>query len=53
MKLGKYASDNCAVLFKVYGGETVKMSSVRDWHKRFKERCKNVEDDEDSAHHFL
>jgi hypothetical protein len=37
VKLGKNASDTCAILFEVYGGETMKKSRVFDWHKRFKE----------------
>jgi hypothetical protein len=40
MKLGKIASDICAVLSEAYGGETLKNSSVFEWHKWFKEKMK-------------
>jgi hypothetical protein len=46
MKLGKNASDTCAVLSGSYGGEAMKKSSVSEWQRRFKEGHKNVEDDE-------
>jgi hypothetical protein len=47
-KLGKNASDTCAMLFKAYGREAMKKSSVFEWHKRFKERRENMEDDDKS-----
>jgi hypothetical protein len=37
VKLGKKASDTCAMHSEAYGGEAVKKSSVFMWHKRFKE----------------
>jgi hypothetical protein len=37
VKLGKNASDTCAVLFEAYGGETVRKSAVFEWHKWSKE----------------
>jgi hypothetical protein len=36
VKLGKNASNTCAMLPEAYGGEDMKISSVSDWHKRFK-----------------
>jgi hypothetical protein len=37
VKLGKNASDTCAMLSKVYGGEATKKPSVLEWHEQFKE----------------
>jgi hypothetical protein len=37
VKLGRDAHDTCAVLSESCGGETVKKSSVFEWHKWFKE----------------
>jgi hypothetical protein len=37
VKLGRNASDTCAVLSEAYGGETMKRSSDFEWHNRFKE----------------
>jgi hypothetical protein len=37
VKLGKNASDTCAVLSEDYGGEAMKMSSAFELHKRLKE----------------
>jgi hypothetical protein len=48
VKLGKNASDICAMLSEAYGGETVKKSTGFEWHKLFKEGLENVEDDEGS-----
>jgi hypothetical protein len=48
-KLGKNESDTCAVLSKAHGGEAVKMADVFGWHKRFKGRLENVEDDESNG----
>jgi hypothetical protein len=42
VKLGKNASDTCAMLSEAYGGEAMKKSSAFDCHKRFKENW-NVE----------
>jgi hypothetical protein len=39
-------SVTCAMLPEAYGGEAMKMSSVLEWHKWFKEGCRSVEDDE-------
>jgi hypothetical protein len=41
VKLGKNASDTCAMLSKAYRGEAVRKSSVSEWHKWFKEDLKN------------
>jgi len=46
VKLGMNESDICTVLCKAYRGEATKKSSVSEWHKRFIEDSKNVEDDE-------
>jgi uncharacterized metal-binding protein len=48
VKLGKNASDTCAVLSETYGGKAMKKSGVSEWYKRLKEGRKNVEDDERS-----
>jgi hypothetical protein len=39
------ASDTCAMLFEVYGEETMKKSIVSEWYKRFKDGCEKVQDD--------
>jgi len=36
VKLGKNASDTCAMLSEAYEGEAMKKSSVSEWHKWFK-----------------
>jgi hypothetical protein len=33
VKLGKNASDTCAVLSEAYGGEATEMSSISEWHR--------------------
>jgi hypothetical protein len=43
VKLGKNASDTCAMLSEAYEGEVMKKSSVSVWHQRFKEDRDNVE----------
>jgi hypothetical protein len=53
VKSGKNASDTCAMLSEVYGGEVMEKSIVYMWHKRFKRCRENVEDGERSGHHFL
>jgi hypothetical protein len=47
VKLGKIASDTCAMLPEACGGETMKK-----WHKLFKEGCGNMEDDESCRPRF-
>jgi len=37
VKLGKNASNTCSMLSEAYGGEAMKMSSVFEWQKGFKE----------------
>jgi hypothetical protein len=49
VKLGKNASDTCAVLYQAYGREALKKSSVFEWHEQFREGHENVEDDERSG----
>jgi hypothetical protein len=49
VKLGKNASDTCAVLSEAYGGEATKKSSVSELRKLFKEGRENVEHDERSG----
>jgi hypothetical protein len=39
-----------AVLSKAYGGEAMKKSNVFEWHKWFREGCKNMKDNERSGH---
>jgi hypothetical protein len=46
VKLGKNASDTCAVLSVAYVGEAMNKSSVSECHKCLKEGRENVEDDE-------
>jgi hypothetical protein len=57
VKLGKTASDTCAMLSEAYEGEAMKKSSIFEWHKQFKEGRENVEDvditKEDNDHHIL
>jgi hypothetical protein len=48
-KLGKNASDTCALLSEASGGEAMKNSSVFERHKRYKQDRKNVEVDERSG----
>jgi hypothetical protein len=45
VKLGKNASDICAMLSDAYGGEAMKKYSVFEWHKLFKEVHEKVEDE--------
>jgi hypothetical protein len=41
------------VLFKAYGREAMKKSSVFEWHKWFEVSSDNMNNDEDNAHHFF
>jgi hypothetical protein len=50
VKLGKNASDTCALVSEDYGGEAMKKSSVFKWHKQFKAGYKNMEDDDRNGH---
>jgi len=45
--------DTCALFLESYGGEAVKKSVAYEWHKWLKVGRNNLQDDEDSAHHFL
>lgn len=47
VKLWKNGSDSCAMLYEAYG-EKLWKSRVSEWHIRFKENCKNMENDERS-----
>jgi hypothetical protein len=53
VKLGRNANDTCAVLFETYRGETMKKSSVFEWHKQVKESLHIKITYEENAHHFL
>jgi hypothetical protein len=53
VRLGKNASDTCAMLSDAYGEETMKKSSVFEWHKWLKESLHIKVTDEDTAHNFL
>jgi hypothetical protein len=54
VKLGKNANDACALLSEAYGSEAMKMSSVSEWHRRFKVSSSRVEmTNEHNANHFL
>jgi hypothetical protein len=37
VKLGKKASDTCAMFSEAYGGKAMKKTRVSEWHKWFKE----------------
>jgi hypothetical protein len=50
VKFGNNTRATCTILFEAYGGEDMKMSSVSEWNKWFKEYCKNMEDNERSGH---
>jgi transposase len=45
-KLGKSARETLQMLTEPYGTDTMKKSSVFEWHKRFKEGREDVKDDE-------
>jgi hypothetical protein len=53
VKLGKNASDTCAVLSADYGGETVRKSSVSELHIWLKVSLHVEITNEDNSHHFL
>jgi hypothetical protein len=53
VKLGKNASDICAVLFEVHGGQAIKKSSVFEWHILFKYSFQFEIINEDNVHPFL
>jgi hypothetical protein len=50
VKLGKNASDTCAMLSDAYGGEAMKMSSVSESYKRFKQSSHVETTNEANAH---
>jgi len=45
VKIGKSASETLALLRVAYGEYDVKKSRVFEWHRRFKERQEDVQDD--------
>jgi transposase len=45
-KLGKSVSETGQMLTEACGADTMKKSSVFEWHKRFKEGREDVKDDE-------
>jgi hypothetical protein len=49
VKLGKNASDTCAVLSGAFGGKAMKNAIVLEGLKRFKDGRKKVEDDKRSG----
>jgi hypothetical protein len=51
VKLGKNASDICAMLSEAYGGKAVENSSVFERYKRFKVSSHFQITNEDSPHH--
>jgi hypothetical protein len=53
VKLGKNASDACAVLSEAYWEEAVYNLNVFEWCKRFKESSHFEITNEDYAYHFL
>jgi hypothetical protein len=46
VKPGRNAGDTCAVLSNAYEGEAMKISSVVESYKWFRESHENVDDDE-------
>jgi len=50
VKLGKNASNSCALFFEAYRGEAMKKFSVFEGHKQLNEVCGNVEHNERSGH---
>jgi len=52
VKLGKNASDTCAMLSEAYEGEIMKKSSVSVWHKWFKESSHVKIINGHNDHHF-
>jgi hypothetical protein len=49
-KLGKSTSETLQMLTEDYGADTMKKSSVFEWHKRFKESWENMKDDKRTGH---
>jgi hypothetical protein len=45
-KLGKSASETLQMLTEAYDADAMKVLSVFEWHKRFKEGREDVKDDE-------
>jgi hypothetical protein len=53
VKLGRNASDTCAILSKAYGEDAMKKSRVFEWHEQFKYSLHIKITNEDNIHHFL
>ena len=49
VRLGKTPSQAHEMLKQVYGDNAMSRTRVFEWHKRFKEGCKEVEDDSRSG----
>jgi hypothetical protein len=53
VKLGKNTCDTCAMFAESYGGEIMKMFSVSEWHRWFKQSSHMETINEGNSHHFL
>jgi hypothetical protein len=45
-KIGKSATETLQMLTEAYGADAMKMTSVFEWHRRFKEGREDEKDDE-------
>jgi hypothetical protein len=53
VKLGKNTSSTCSMLFEACGAESMRKSSVFEWHALLKKSSHVEITNEENAHHFL